>query len=182
MERKKSTGSHITGGGLTDQGKEYLKELQRLNMLVDVSHISDEGFWDIIENTNGPVVASHSNSRSLHNISRNITDEMFQAICQTGGVVGMNLYAHFLGENASIDTVCDHIIHLLNIDTECKHIALGGDLDGCEVLPDGFNGVQDYPKLAEQLLARGLSESMVYNIFWNNAMGVMRSAIHNNSQ
>jgi membrane dipeptidase len=107
---------------------------------------------------------------------------MFRAICQTGGVVGMNLYAHFLGENASINTVCDHIIHLLDIDTECKHIALGGDLDGCDLLPEGFAGIQDYPKLADRLLERGLSEEMVENIFWNNAMGVMRNAIHNDPQ
>lgn len=181
-EKNPLVGSHITGGGLTQQGKEYLQELQRLNMLVDVSHISDEGFWDIMEITKAPVVASHSNSRAMHNISRNISDEMFKAICQTGGVVGINLYAHFLGENATIDTVCDHIIHLLNIDTECKHIALGGDLDGCDVLPKGFSGIQDYQKLACQLLERGLSEDMVYNIFWNNAMGVMQYAVQDNTQ
>ena len=181
-EKNPLVGSHITGGGLTQQGREYLKELQRLHMLVDVSHISDEGFWDVIEHTEGPVVASHSNSRTLHNISRNLTDEMFLAICRTGGVVGMNLYADFLGENATLDTVCDHIIHLLNLDPDCRHIALGGDLDGCDILPHGFSGIQDYPKLAKQLLERGLSENMVQNIFWNNAMGVMQRAVHNNAK
>ena len=180
-EKNPLVGSHITGGGLTQQGREYLKELQRLGMLVDVSHISDEGFWDIIENTNGPVVASHSNSRAMHNISRNLTDDMFLAICKTGGVAGINLYADFLGENATIDTVCDHILHFLNLDPEGHHIALGGDLDGCDVLPQGFSGIQDYQKLSARLLERGLTEDMVYNIFWNNAMGVMRHAVYNNA-
>lgn len=181
-EKNPLVGSHITGGGLTQQGREYLQELQRLHMLVDVSHISDEGFWDIVEFTAGPIVASHSNSRALHNISRNLSDEMFLAICQTGGVVGINLYADFLGENATIDTVCDHIIHLLDLDPNCKHIALGGDLDGCDVLPVGMAGIQDYQKIAVRLLERGLTESMVYNIFWKNAMGVMQCAVHNNTR
>jgi hypothetical protein len=90
----------------------------------------------------------------------------------TGGVAGLNLYPDFLGENATLDTVCDHALHWLELGG-AKHIALGGDLDGVEALPAGFTGVQDYAKLAEQLLARGVSEPVVYDIFWNNAMGVM---------
>ena len=173
-------GSHITGGGLTDLGREYLKELQRLGMLVDVSHISDEGFWDIIKYTRGPVVASHSNSRTVHNVSRNLTDDMFRAICESGGVAGINMYTDFLGENPDLDTVCDHIIHFLTMDPDGKHIALGGDLDGCDTLPVGFQGVQDYPNLAKRLLERGLTKDMVYNIFWNNAVEVMRNAVLHN--
>lgn len=168
------TGSHITGGGLTDLGKVYVQEAQRLNMLIDVSHISDEGFWDIMEITEKPIIASHSNSRSIWNVSRNLTDDMFRAICQSGGVAGINLYADFLGEQADLSTVCHHILHFLELDPTGKHIALGGDLDGCDALPTGFNGVQDYPKLAEQLLQAGLNESLVYDIFWNNAVGVMK--------
>lgn len=168
------TGSCKTGGGLTDLGRSYLKEAQRLGMIVDVSHISDEGFWDIFNITNRPIVASHSNSRAVHNCDRNLTDDMFRAICETGGVVGMNLYAEFLGQNPTVDTVCDHIFHFLEMDTDGKHIALGSDFDGCDILPDGISGIQDYPKLAEYLLSRGLDETMVYNIFWNNALGVMK--------
>jgi len=171
-------GSHKTGGGLTEQGREYVFEAQRLGMLVDVSHISDEAFWDIMDITRGPVIASHSNSRSVCNVSRNLTDEMFKAICQTGGVAGLNLYTKFLGENATVDTVCDHAIHWLELGGE-KNISLGGDLDGCDTLPAGFSGVQDYPKLAERLLARGISEETVMDIFWNNAMGVLKNAVCN---
>lgn len=172
-EKNPLCGSHVTGGGLTDLGREYVKEAQRLGMIVDVSHISDEAFWDIMDITNAPIIASHSNSRSVHNVSRNISDEMFSAICNTGGVTGINLYADFVGEKADLNTVCDHIFHFLNTDKEGCHVALGGDLDGAYPLPEGFAGIQDYPKLAEKLIQRGLDDKIVENIFWNNALGVI---------
>ena len=171
-EKNALCGSHITGGGLTDLGREYVFEAQRLGMVIDVSHLSDEGFWDIMEITNGPIIASHSNSRAVWNVSRNLTDEMFKAICSTGGVAGLNMYADFLGEHPTLDTACDHIMHWLELDGK-KHIALGGDLDGCDVLPADFSGVQDYPKLAKKLLERGLRTQEVYDIFWNNGLGVI---------
>ena len=169
------TGSNVTGGGLTDKGLEYLREAQRLGMLVDVSHISDEGFWDIMEHTQAPIVASHSNSRALCGHSRNLTDDMFRAICRTGGVAGINQYADFLGESPTLDTVCDHIFHFMELDPTGKHIALGGDLDGCEQLSQGFEGIQSYPALARRLLERGLGEETIRDIFWNNALNVLRS-------
>ena len=172
-EKNVLCGSHKTGGGLTELGREYVFEAQRLGMLIDVSHISDEAFWDIMDITRGAVIASHSNSRMVYNVSRNLTDEMFKAICQTGGVAGLNMYADFLGEDATLDTVCDHALHWLELGGE-KHIALGGDLDGCDRLPSGFDGVQNYPKLAERMLARGICEQTVMDIFWNNGMGVIK--------
>lgn len=173
-EQNPLTGSHATGGGLTDRGRAYVMEAQRLGLLVDVSHISDEAFWDIMSITKAPIIASHSNSRAVWNVSRNLTDEMFVAICKSEGVVGINLYSDFLGADPDLNTVCDHILHFLRLDSTGKHIALGGDLDGCEKLPKDFNGIQDYPKLAERLLSRGVCENTVYDIFWNNAMGVMK--------
>ena len=170
------TGSNVTGGGLTEKGREYLKEAQRLGMLVDVSHISDQGFWDIMDCTQAPIVASHSNSRALCPHSRNLTDDMFRAICQTGGVAGINQYAEFLGEQPTLDTVCDHIFHFMELDPSGKHIALGGDLDGCEQLSQGFEGIQSYPALAQRLLERGMNEENIRDIFWNNALNVLRSA------
>lgn len=172
-EKNVLCGSHKTGGGLTDLGREYVFEAQRLGMVIDVSHISDEAFWDIMDITQAPVIATHSNSRAVHHVSRNLTDDMFKAVCQTGGVAGLNLYPHFLGDHATLDTACDHILHWMELGA-AKHIALGGDLDGVESLPEGFAGVQDYPKLAERLLMRGLNEQEVYDIFWNNAMGVIQ--------
>lgn len=173
-EKNPLCGSNVTGGGLTDQGREYVKEAQRLGMLIDVSHISDEAFYDIINITEKPVIATHSNSRAVCGHSRNLTDDMFLQISKTGGVCGINLYADFIGDNASLDSVCDHILHFMELDTSGKHIALGGDLDGCDTLPAGFNGINDYNALANALLARGLNAENIGDIFWNNALGVMK--------
>lgn len=173
-EKNPLTGSNVTGGGLTDLGREYVKEAQRLGMRVDVSHISDEGFWDILKITEAPILATHSNSRAVHNHSRNLTDDMFRAIRETGGVAGYNVCRDFTGENPNLDTVCDHILHFMELDPDGKHIALGGDLDGVEAMPDGFEGVQSYPALARKLLDRGLTEENVVDIFWNNAIRVMK--------
>lgn len=181
-EQNPLTGSHVTGGGLTDQGREYVRECQRLGILVDVSHISDEGFRDILDMTQAPVIATHSNSRQVFGASRNLTDDMFRAICETGGVAGYNFCAEFTGEDPTLDTACDHILHFLELDPEGKHIALGGDLDGIDRMPRGFTGVQDYPKLAARLLERGVSEGMVRDIFWNNALGVMERAVCNHKR
>lgn len=174
-EKNPLTGSHMTGGGLTDMGRAYVKEAQRVGMRIDVSHISDEGFWDVMKITQAPILATHSSSRSVWNSSRNLTDDMFKAIMETGGVAGMNMYEGFIGEEgkADIDTLCDHIFHFMELDPEGRHIALGGDLDGCDPLVAGFDGILGYPKLAQRLLERGLSEEIIWNIFWKNAIGVI---------
>lgn len=172
-EKNPLTGSNVTGGGLTDLGREYVKEAQKLGMRIDVSHISDEGFWDIMKITDAPILATHSNSRAVHSCSRNLTDDMFRAICETGGVAGYNTCREFTGEPSDFDTICNHILHFMELDPEGKHIALGGDLDGVDAMPDGFEGVQSYPALARRLLERGLTEENVMDIFWNNAIRVM---------
>lgn len=181
-EQNPLAGSHATGGGLTELGKTYVKNAQQLGMLIDVSHLSDEGFRDIMDITEAPILATHSNARSVHDVSRNLTDDMFRAICGTGGLAGLNMYSDFIGEHADIDKACDHIFRFMELDPSGKHIALGGDLDGCERLPAGFSGVQDYPKLAQRLLERGLSEDTVMDIFWNNAIGVMERAVRNHKK
>ncbi len=173
-EKNPLTGSHKTGGGLTEQGREYVTEAQRVGMIVDVSHISDEGFWDIMQITEKPVVATHSNSRAVWEHSRNLTDDMFRAICQTGGVAGFNQCAPFVGKNPDLDTVCDHILHFLELDPQGEHIALGGDLDGCSELPAGFEGVQSYPAMAQRLLERGVNEQILRRIYWDNALEVLK--------
>lgn len=172
-ERNPLTGSNVTGGGLTDLGREYVKEAQRLGMRIDVSHISDKGFWDIMKITDAPIIATHSNSRAVFDHSRNITDDMFRAICETNGVAGYNTCREFTGEPSDLDTICDHILHFMELDPDGKHIALGGDLDGVDAMPDGFEGVQSYPVLAQRLIARGLTLENVMDIFWNNAIRVL---------
>ena len=181
-EKNPLTGSHATGGGLTDKGREFVREAQRLGYLVDVSHISDEGFWDIMKITQAPIIATHSDSRSVRGESRNLTDDMFRAIVETDGVAGFNMCPEFIGENATLDTACDHVLHFLELDPTGRHIALGGDLDGIDSLPRDFYGVQSFPAFAERLLSRGVEEETIYNIFWNNALGVMERAVCNHQK
>ncbi len=181
-EQNPLTGSHKTGGGLTDRGREFVKEAQRLGILIDVSHISDEGFWDIMKITQKPVIATHSNSRAVCNHPRNLTDDMFRAIVETGGVAGFNQCDAFVGENPTLDSICDHFLHFLELDPSGKALALGGDLDGCDKLPEGFDGIQSYPAMARKLQERGLGEELLQDIFWNNAMGVMDRAVCNHKK
>ena len=182
-EKNILTGSHVTGGGLTDAGREYVRECQRLGILVDVSHISDEAFWDIMDITEAPIVASHSNLRSVCDHSRNLTEDMYKAIVQTGGTAGINLCAPFIkAEGADFDATCDHIIRMLEIDPSGEHVSLGGDLDGCDELPAGFVGIQSYNALADRLLERGLDEQTIRNIYWHNTMGVMDRAVRNHQK
>ena len=182
-EKNILTGSHVTGGGLTDAGREYVRECQRLGILVDVSHISDEAFWDIMEITEAPIVASHSNLRSVCGHSRNLTEDMYKAIVQTGGTSGINLCAPFIKETgADFDATCDHIFRMLEIDPTGEHVSLGGDLDGCDELPKGFVGIQSYNALADRLFERGLDEKTIRNIYWNNTMGVMDRAVRNHQR
>ncbi len=172
-EQNMLAGSHKTGGGLTDAGREFVKEAQRLGFIIDVSHISDEAFWDIMKITEKPIIASHSNSRAVCNHSRNLTDDMFRAVCETGGVAGFNQCAPFVGEKPDMNTVCDHFLHFLELDGTGEHIALGGDFDGCDELPEGVTGIESYPAMAQIMASRGIDAELLHKIYWENALGVM---------
>ncbi len=144
----------------------------RLGMLVDVSHLSDPGFWDVAELVPGPFFASHSNARQVFSHTRNLTDAQFTAIIDHNGVAGLNLYAQFLGERVDLDTVVSHLEHWLELGGE-RSIALGGDLDGCSQLPEGFRGVEDWERLWERLLQRNYSEALLRALFFENLMRVV---------
>lgn len=161
------------GPGLSAQGREFVRRAQRLGIIIDVSHISDRAFWDIMDITEKPVVASHSNSRRLCGHSRNLTDEQFKAICDCGGYAGINLYSAFLRDDgkSELETVYMHMDHFLQLGGE--HVALGGDLDGCDSIPAGFTGVHDYEKLASFLENKGFSCETVQNIYSNTMKKVV---------
>lgn len=170
------SGSCQTGSGLTDQGREFVRKAQRLGMLVDTSHLSERGFYDICDITEGPVIATHSNSAAVFPHARNLTDDQFRLIMETGGVTGINLFADFLGEAGTVnfETVYQHIDHFLQMGG-AANVCLGGDLDGCERLPEGFAHVDDYAKLSEYLLNRGLSEQTVADIYYQNFAKVVKT-------
>ena len=160
------SGSCQTGEGLTEKGKRFFRRAQKLGMLVDVSHLSEKGFWDMAELAEKPIVASHSDSFAVCPHPRNLTDDQFRAIRDLGGVVGLNLYLDFVGQ-PTMDALAAHVEHFLNLNGE-KTVCLGGDLDGCEALAAGMTGMQDTPKLYDALKARGYSEALLEDIFWNN--------------
>ena len=172
-------GSHMTGQGLSARGADYVRAAQQLGMLVDVSHASDEAFWQVCRMTQGPILASHSNSRAVCPESRNVTDGMYAAICETGGVVGLNLYTGFLGQGqVDFETVWHHLDHFLQLAGDDRHVVLGADLDGCDSLPDGFTGVASYPALAAYLADRGLGEETLRRLYFENLMGVYRQCMN----
>lgn len=160
-------GCHLSGRGLTDRGRAYVREAQKNHILIDVSHVSMSSFWDIVDITIKPIVASHSNCRALCEHSRNLTDDQLRAIAATGGTVGLNLYQPFLGEQAGFDTMRAHLEHMLTLCGE-DHVALGGDLDGCDLLPTGFHDLCDYAAFYAYLQARGYDAALLDRIFYGN--------------
>ncbi len=154
--------------GLSAYGREFVAKMYKYGIFADVSHISDAGFWDVIQAAKGPVVASHSNARApgLCPHRRNLTDDMFRAVRDTGGVVGINLYRDFVG-GGRMDDLIAHIEHFLSLNGEST-VAIGGDLDGCEALAAGMTDVQDVAKLYQALEKRGYPRPLLEDIFWNN--------------
>ena len=158
--------------GLSEQGRAFVKTMGELGMLVDVSHLSDPGFWDVMEINDRPVVATHSNARSVFPHSRNLTDEQFTAIINTNGVAGLNMYAGFLGDDPDFDTVVSHLEHFLALGGE-DNVSMGGDWDGITSMPRGMSGIQDMEKLYEHLLRRNYSEALLEKVFYSNLMRVV---------
>ena len=161
-----------TDRGLTDQGRAFVRKAEKLGVLVDVSHLSDPGFWDVAETLSGPFWASHSNARGVFSHPRNLTDEEFTAIIDHNGVAGLNLYALFLGEKPDVDTVIAHLEHWLELGG-ARNVSLGGDLDGCSCLPAGFTGVESWACLYERLLQRNYPDMLIQDLFFNNLMRVV---------
>lgn len=155
------------GRGLSEHGRAFVMRAQSLGILLDVSHLSDPGFWDLVDITQQPIVASHSDSRALCDHSRNLTDEMFRAVRDTGGFVGINFYTPFIGRSNTIDDIFAHLEHFLEMDGE-KTVGFGGDWDGCDRMPEGIGGVQDMVKIYEKMLQRNYSQTLIDDIFYNN--------------
>ncbi|MCL2562757.1 MAG: dipeptidase [Oscillospiraceae bacterium] len=176
-----------TERGLTDLGRQFVRRCGELGVIVDVSHISERGFWDVAEVLDRPFVASHSNAACLCSHSRNLTDAQFLAIVKAGGVAGLNLYSTFVGGSPprgpslaatrqftlpDIDGAIAHVEHFCSLGGE-KSVAIGADLDGCDSLPQGIAGIQDMEKLAEGLLRKNYTEALVHDIFYNNLFRVV---------
>lgn len=163
--------------GLTEKGIEIIQEMERLGMIIDVSHLSDAGFYDVLQYTKAPFVASHSNARAVCSHIRNLTDDMIKQLANRGGVTGINLYPFFLVNEVhgqptigTIDSIVTHIKHIVNVGGyDC--IGLGTDFDGIE----GHDEIKDasyMPLLEDALTKAGFTEGQIEKIFSKNVLRV----------
>lgn len=167
-------------GGLKPRGRELVRRLSEEHMILDVSHLSDRGVEDLLELTERPVVATHSNVRAVCDHPRNLTRNQIQEIIARGGLIGMNFYRKFLGDPSGvpIDKLFAHMDYILNLGGE-NVLALGGDLDGCNhEFPEGFVGVESIPWLWEEMARAGFSESLMEKVFFQNAYSFMEKHLH----
>ena len=163
-----------TGGGLTNFGIEVVKEMNRLKMIIDLSHLAPKGFWDVIEYSSQPIIASHSNAKTICNHVRNLTDEQFKAIIEKQGVVGINLCPDFLNnssEKADLNDIIKHIEHFMSLGGE-NHIGIGADFDGIDSTPQSIKGVENLEQIFESLLRLNYTEMQVKKIASNNFIRV----------
>ena len=164
--------------GLTTFGKEYVREMERLGIIIDVSHLNDAGFWDVANMCTKPFVASHSNARALCNVARNMSDEMILALKEKGGVMGLNFCADFLKKGSTKSCIEDMVQHILYIKelAGIDVIALGTDYDGinCKLEIEDCSQIQ---KLSKALIKAGLSQEEVEKIFYKNALRVFEQVI-----
>ena len=166
-----------TGGGLSELGVEAVEELNRLGMLIDVSHLSDAGFWDLIEVAKGPVMASHSNARAVCDHPRNMTDDMIRVMADRGGVMGMNFAPGFVhSTQATVQGVVDHIDYIVSL-VGPNHIGLGSDFDGIPYTPKGLEDVTRMPNITAELLKRDYSEEDVKKILGENHLRMMKEVL-----
>jgi membrane dipeptidase len=176
-----------TNRGLSSFGKDVVREMNRVGIMVDVSHLSDAAFWHVIEVSRAPVIASHSSCRHFTpGWQRNMSDEMIRALAKNGGVIQINFGSQFLDGSiqkqrsgpkryATIEQVADHIDHVVGL-VGIDHVGLGSDFDGVgDTLPAGLKDVSGYPNLIRVLLARGYREEAIEKICSGNALRVWQA-------
>lgn len=166
------------GPGLTDLGKELVRRCNELRIMIDLSHITEQGFWDVAELSDAPLVASHSNAHAVCPHARNLTDRQLDAIRETGGLVGLNYATAFLrtdgrmNADTPLDTMLRHVDHLverLGIDG----VGLGSDFDGATI-PEPIADVTGLPNLVDALRNHGYSQQEVQKICYENWLAVLK--------
>ena len=166
---------HETDHGLTPLGREAVRALEKAGIVVDVSHLNDAGFRDVLEVAQKPFAASHSNARFVSPHRRNLEDRQIREMVMRNCIIGLNYYSLFLrsdGKNADFDDVYRHICHFLELGAE-DCLALGSDFDGAD-LPPCLDDCRKVPALGEYLLDRGLGRPLVEKLFWKNALEFAR--------
>ena len=173
--------------GLSPFGKEVIGEMNRLGMMVDISHVSDKTFWDALETSKAPIFASHSSCRAISPAPRNMTDEMIAALAKKGGVVQINFSCDFLNPDvlkaeaaagtetklrATLADVVQHIDHVVAIGG-VGAVGLGSDFDGISCAPVGLDGVDKWPNLTRALLEEGYTAAEIRKIYGENTLRLM---------
>ena len=163
-------GKPSDGGGLKDFGVEVVRRMEELGMIIDVSHLSEDGFWDVVKHTKKetPVFATHSNCKAICDHPRNLTDEQIKIIIERDGFIGLNLYPSFLGGYA-LDLAIDHVKHIIELGGE-DVLGFGLDFDGVDKLPTGINGIENAPLVIDKLKEH-FDEQLVRKICSENLIG-----------
>ncbi len=179
-KRTRAAGGTGEPGGLTDEGRALVKEFDRLGIIHDTSHLAEQAFWDLLNLTPKPVIASHSNCRAIVPTDRQLSDEMIKAIAARGGVIGINFYDKFLippaaagKRRATLGDVVAHIRHICDLTGSHDHVAIGTDMDGGlgrEQIPQEITSSADLPQLAAALTTAGFDAAAVRKIMGENWM------------
>lgn len=164
-----------TNNGLTSFGVDVVREMNNLNMIVDVSHLSDKGFYDVFEHSSAPFVASHSNAREVTNHPRNLTDDMIKKLSDKGGIIGINFFGEFLGGGnySKIEDMITHIKHIRNVGG-IDVISLGSDFDGIDSKLE-IKDIGECPKLADALEKADFSYDDIEKIFYKNSLRFLKN-------
>ena len=164
--------------GLKLFGIEVVEKMNQLGMIIDVSHLSDGGFWDVLKHSKKPVVASHSNARSLCSHPRNLSDEMIKALADKGGIAGVNFYPYFINKagKATVEDIAEHVMHMYKVGGE-DFIAVGTDFDGFDEGELEIAHMGEMGKLYHAVEKRGFTERQMEKFWSGNAMRVMQQVL-----
>lgn len=167
-----------TGGGLTKLGVQVVNDMNNLGILIDVSHLSESSFWDVLKHSKQPVIASHSNCRGLCEHPRNLTDKQIKELAQQGGVICITFAPQFVTTHgpATLDQVVDHIDYACQL-VGSRHVGIGSDFDGIEVTPEGLSDATCFPAITDRLLSRGYSNEDIRCILGANILSVLKTVL-----
>ncbi len=163
------------GGGLSRAGRAIIAEMEQVGIIVDVSHLSEASFWGVMETKKRPLIASHSNCKTLTPHRRNLSDDQIRAVAKAGGVQGITFVREFLGGTEDINRVIDHMAHALDVVGDSLHLGLGSDFDGVQNPVGGLEDVTCLPRLADQMSHRGFDDATVANILGGNYVRFLRT-------
>ncbi len=184
--------SHGTGseGGLLPEGPALLRAMDKVGMILDVTHLADQSFWEALDIYQGPVLASHHNCRALVNADRQLADDQIKALIKRGAVIGAAFDAWMLTpgwvigvtqpDNCTLENVVDHIDHICQLAGNARHCGMGTDLDGGfgkEQCPKDLDTIADLPKIADILSRRGYSQADIDGIMYKNWVGFFERAL-----